>query len=137
KNRPCGGRSVRRAAGFATVWRSGEDPGARGGVVVPRPGVTRVRLSAGKGRSEGRSGVGAAPAGLVLLTHDLGVRRRADDGADLDLLVRLDGELLGAAVRLAPDDLDLGADRHVGVDGRQGEAAALVRAVAGEQGEAD
>src|SRR6185437_16987898 len=78
-----------------------------------------------------------APALVVALLDDLRVRGRGDDRADLDLLVRLHRGLLAAAVRLAPDDLDLGADRHVGVNGRERKARALVGRVPGEHRKAD
>ena len=41
---------------------------------------------------------------------------RADDRADLDLLVPLDDRLRRAAVLLAPHEHDLGAELDVGVD---------------------
>jgi hypothetical protein len=51
--------------------------------------------------------------------------------------VRLERGLAAAAVRLAPDHADLGAEGHVRVDGGQRQALALVGAVAGEQRGAD
>ena len=64
----------------------------------------------------GRSGGGGfrAPALVVGGPDDLRVRNGADDRADVDLLVRIDGQLARAAVRLAPDDVHLGADLDAG-----------------------
>src|SRR5690606_33879990 len=56
-----------------------------------------------------------APAALVLLANDLGVRHGADDRADSDLLVALDRSLLRAPVLLSPDQRNLVADLDVGV----------------------
>src|SRR6185437_7646870 len=90
----------------------------------------------GPGSAPPPSGLRAPPR-VVALLDDLRVRGRRDDRADLDLLVRLHRGLLAAAVRLAPDDLDLGADRNVGVNGRERKARALVGRVPGEHRKAD
>src|SRR5215207_8789580 len=101
-----------------------------------RGGVPRLRhLTYRKGpgrsmparalRSPGLRGGGAAPAGVVGLPRHLGVGNRADGGADLELLVRLDGGLLAAAVGLAPHHPDLGAVRDVAAEGGQGQPLPL------------
>src|SRR6266850_7411694 len=79
----------------------------------------------------------AAPALVVGGLRLLGVGRRADDSADLRLPVPLDRGLLRAAAFLAPEELELGAERNVGVDDAQREHGALVVAVAAEHVDAD
>jgi len=78
-----------------------------------------------------------APSLVVALPDDLRVRRRADDRAHRELLVRLHRRLARAAVRLTPHDGDLGADRDVRVHRGQRQHGALVRAVPGEQRQSD
>src|SRR4051794_13690099 len=103
-----------------TFRARGKDRGPGGGEFPPP----------GPGDSGGRL---APPSPVVVAASGLGVRRRAHHGAHGELLVRLDGGLLAAAVRLAPEHPHLGAERHIRVDGGQGQALALVGAVAGEQ----
>src|SRR5690625_4879697 len=81
--------------------------------------------------------VAGAPAALVLRTSDGGVGHGAHHDTSFELLVALDGGLAGAAVLLAPHDLELGAFGHVVVHGRQRQATAFVVAVAGEHRQAD
>src|SRR3954462_11636629 len=104
----------------------GGGPGSGGCVPATRP-------RASPGLARGR----AAPALVVGLPRHLGVGHRAHGGADLELLVRLDGGLLAATVGLAPDHADLGAVRDVGADGGQGQALLLVRRDAGEHRQAE
>src|SRR4051812_49391746 len=82
------------------------------------------------------SDVRAAPAAVVLGACGDRVGHGAHDDADLGLLVRLDRGLLRVGL-LAPEQGELGADLDIGVDRREREAAALVRAVTGEHGQAD
>src|SRR6185295_13086257 len=79
----------------------------------------------------------AAPALVVAGLRLLAVRHRADDGADLDLLVALDGGLLRAAAFLAPHQLDFVAELDVRVDDAERKHRALVVAVAAEHVHAD
>src|SRR5690349_18852658 len=78
-----------------------------------------------------------APAGRVSLADELGIRNGADRRADVELLVTLDGDLLRAAVRLAPHERDLVAELHVRIDDAEREHRPLVVAVAGEHRRAD
>src|SRR5687767_8138444 len=67
----------------------------------------------------------------VDLARGLGVGHRADDGADLHLLVALDGWLAGPAVLLAPDQGDFAARlRELGLEHGDGEHFSFVGAVA-------
>src|SRR6478609_9407152 len=79
----------------------------------------------------------AAPALVVSGLRLLGVGCRADDGADLGLLVALHRGLLAAAVLLAPYQLHFRAERNVGIDDAEREHRALVVAVAAEHVEPD
>src|SRR3954452_325976 len=102
-------------------------------------GVVRGRAAGwppDPGDRRGSAGGRAPPAFVVGLPRHLGVGNRAHGGADLELLVRLDGGLLAATVGLAPDHADLGAVRDVGADGGQGQALLLVRRDAGEHRQA-
>src|ERR1700761_4621334 len=81
---------------------------------------------------------GQPPAFRVVLAGLARVRHRRARGAHFALLVRaLTGRLLRAAVRLAPDQRDLGADLDRRVDDAERELLALVVAVAGEQRQSD
>src|ERR1700733_12935745 len=72
-----------------------------------------------------------APAFRVVLAGLARVRHRRHGGAHLDLLVRApDGRLERPAVRLAPDQRDLGADLDRRVDDAERKLLALVVAVA-------
>src|SRR5689334_1827957 len=73
-----------------------------------------------------------APARLVGVASHLAVRNRRDDRTDVELLVRLDRGLLGAAVFLAPHDVEFGAERDFVVDRAERQRLLLVERVAGE-----
>src|SRR6187549_2160935 len=73
-----------------------------------------------------------APAGRVGLADELGIRNGADCRADVELLVALDGDLLRAAVGLAPHERHLVAELHAWVDDAERQHRLLVVAVAGE-----
>src|SRR5688500_17916908 len=92
--------------------------------------------SARKGPGMLRSHFGA-PALGVGGARLLGVGRRDDAGADLDLLVAFHRGLLRAAAFLAPQQLHFVAELDVRVDDGEREHRALVVAVAAEHVEAD
>src|SRR6516225_6338982 len=85
-----------------------------------------------KNETVGGLSLARAPTLGVRLARDLRVRHRAHDRTHLELLVRLDRNLLRAAVLLAPDQRHLGADLDVRIDDAEREHRALVVAVARE-----
>src|SRR5690606_21297493 len=66
-----------------------------------------------KDRAAGSARGGRAPALMISLARLRAVGRRADFDLELDLLVALDGRLLGAAVLLAPDEGELRAGLRI------------------------
>ena len=73
----------------------------------------------------------APAARCVGRAYRFDVGDRTDDSADLDLHVGLDGRLRSASVFLSPDERHVGAGlRVLGVQDREGQHLALVRAVA-------
>src|SRR5690606_33194153 len=69
---------------------------------------------------------GRTPSTVVLGASGLRIRNRTDDRAHCDLLMGLDRGLPGSAVRLAPDDTNLGTDRNVAIDGGERQTALLI-----------
>src|SRR5438128_1525879 len=73
---------------------------------------------------------GFAPAARVGFTHHLGIRNRAHNHADVGLLVAFDSRFLGAAIGLAPGELQFGTVFDVVIDDSERKHAPLVVAVA-------
>src|SRR5215469_14747926 len=108
----------------AREWAHVDDGAAR------RRRASNARLAAIT--PAGRCLLLAAPALVVGFADGLGIRHRADHGADFDLLVALNRGLLRAAAFLAPEQRDLRADLHIVLDNAERQHRTLVIAVAAE-----